>query len=153
MSSGDSNLNYYNNKIFNANNQINACTQRIKELETDISELKSIKTKVTKVQSAIDSASESTVRNINDLPNLIFKSFSVLKLSFFSSFISAIKGTEYSKANNSILAAKEKIEKQINKCYQEIDELKGKISSLQSSIRSLERQKANYINQKKQNNK
>ena len=141
----DSTVASYDSQITNNHARINECNARIRQLEDDISELKTLRGRVGKVDEAVETASSNTSNKINNLPAVITNPFSFLKLNYFSSFLDVLKGSERNKARNGISGAFTKIDAKIRDSQNEIERLRGEINQCNSNINSLSWQRNNYI--------
>lgn len=145
MSYYDSTVGSYDSQITNNHEKINECNARIKQLEDDISELKTLRGRVGKVDEAVETASSNTSNKINNLPEVITTPFSFLKMNYFSSFLDVLKGAERNKARNGISGAFDKIDAKIRDAQNEIERLHSEINQCNSNINSLSWQRNNYI--------
>lgn len=124
-------------KIKNNNYQINECRKKISELQSDIDELRSIRVKYVNLQNELDRAVSNSESKINGIAGFVFNAFAVIKSTFFSPLMDAIKGPGKSNAKNSLDSSIQKIDNQIDKYQNEIESLRNDITSLEISNSTL----------------
>lgn len=145
MSYYDSTVASYDNQVSSNHTRIAECSARIGQLEDDIAELRQLRGKVGKVDEAVETAASTTASKINKLPSVITNPFSVLKLSYFTSFLDVLKGSDRTRARNGISGAFAKIDAKVRELENEIQNLRNEIGRCNANILSLTQQKNNYI--------
>lgn len=117
-------------KIKKNNAKIEADRQKISELNADIDDLKELRVKYVNFQNELDNSVSKSENQINNIVGFVFNFFSTVKSTFFSSLINVIKGPQLTVAKNSLESSIQKIDDQIYKNQNEIDDLQKEISSL-----------------------
>lgn len=149
----DTTLRKYNAALNNERKNIAIYNSRINELNQDIKELSDLRIMVVRVDSSLSGVASSVIGTVSRLPSIMINPFSVLNMNFFSKITNVVKGKDYINANNSIKSSLKKIDKKIQECYQEIAELKGKITRSNQNILKTRTQKNLYVMNKAKKSK
>ena len=140
----DSTVADYDNRINEQRQLINTCTNKIKELEEDLSSLKHLKILIENGEIAIKDASMNTANRILKVPELT-NPFSILKINWFDNFLDAVRGTSFDGAIGSMDYSLKKISERIDSINEEIESLKKNIILAEASIATLKFQRTMYI--------
>ena len=145
MSYYDSTVANYDRQISSNNNSISTYTNKIKSLEDDIDELKKLRIRVGDVDDAVVAAASASENKVNNLPGLIMNPLSVLKTTFFSSFLDVVKGPEHTKARKGVESAFGKIDAKIKELQGNIEDLQAEIKQCNNTVKSLTNKRRKYI--------
>ncbi len=145
MSYTDSTVVSYNNQINNNNDIISKCNLKINQITDDIEELKQLRSKVSAVDDAVDTANSNTSAKINGLPSVIVNPLSFLRLNCFQKIVDLLNGNESKKAKDSLTDALSKIDAKIAELENEIQTLNGDIKQCNSQNNTLAKKRNSYI--------